>query len=394
MRQVYLDHSATTPVDREVVAVMLPYFTEIYGNANSLHAYGQKAAYAVDAARRRIAELLAVKPSELYFTSGGTEADNWALKGVAAAYGKQKNHIITSAIEHPAILAAAKQLQKEGYRLTFLPVNNKGIVEPASLKAALGPDTCLVSVMLANNEIGTLQPIKELAAIAHEAGALFHTDAVQAMGCMPVRVKELGADLMSFSAHKFYGPKGIGCLYIKGGVKPDKLVIGGHQERTMRGGTTNVPGVVGMAKALEIAFRDMDENYRRVKALRDRFVREIKERVPDVIYNGDEKNRLPQNANFTFEYIEGESLLLRLDLKGICCSSGSACSSGSLEPSHVLLATGLPIEKAHGSIRFSFGKDNCDDDVDYAVENIVAEVERLREMSPLFKEIKGECKHV
>ncbi len=389
MRKVYLNYSATTPVAKAVLDEMMPYFSEKFGNANSMHAFGQEGAYAVDEARRKIADLLKVKPTEIYFTSGGTEADNWALKGIAHAKKEQGKHIITSKIEHAAILSSCAQLEQDGFRVTYLPVDKNGIVNPEDLEAAIDEDTTLVSIMTANNEIGSIQPIKELCAIAHRHGVLFHTDAVQAMGSIPVDVHDLGVDMMSFSGHKFYGPKGIGVLYIKSGIKPDKLIAGGHQERTRRGGTTNVPAVVGIAKALEIAITDLDKNYKHVKEIRDYFVSEIEKRIPYVIYNGDRERRLPQNANFAFEFIEGESLLLTLDLHGITCSSGSACSSGSLEPSHVLLATGLPVERAHGSIRFSFGKDTSKEDVDYVIENVVSAVEKLRNMSPLYAEFMG-----
>ena len=322
MKRVYLDYAATTPVDPEVLAEMLPYFTDTFGNANSMHSFGQAAGAAVDAARRKIAALLGVKPTEIYFTSGGTEGDNWALKGCAEAYADRGRHVIVSSIEHAALIGAAHQLEKRGYTVTFLPVTDKGIVEPEILEKHITDDTSIVSVMLANNEIGTIQPVKELAAIAHRHGALFHTDAVQAMGAIPVDVKDLGVDLMAFSGHKFYGPKGIGVLYIRSGVKPEKLIAGGHQERTMRGGTTNVPAVVGIAKALEIALRDLDANAARIKALRDRFVAGVRERIPYIVYNGDETRRLPGNANFSFEFLEGESILMRLDLAGVACSSG------------------------------------------------------------------------
>ena len=388
MNRIYLDHSATTPLDPEVLQKMMPYFTEKFGNANSMHSFGQEGAYAVDEARRKIASLIGAKPTEIYFTSGGTEADNWAIKGMAMKMREKGNHIIVSSIEHAAILASCKQLQEFGFDVTYLPVDNKGKVSPDELRKAITDKTILVSVMLANNEIGTIEPVKELAAIAHEHGIFFHTDAVQAMGAIPVNVRDLGVDLMSFSGHKFYGPKGIGVLYIKSGTKPDKFMTGGHQERTMRGGTTNVPAVVGMAAALEKAVTHLDENYARIKAMRDRFVSRVKNEIPYVVYNGDEADRLPQNANFAFEFIEGESILMSLDLAGI------ACSSGSLEPSHVLLATGLPIEKAHGSIRFSFGRDNTMEEVDYTVDKLKEIVNKLRDMSPLFYEFKGETKNV
>ena len=390
MNRIYLDHSATTPLDPEVLKTMTPYFTDIFGNASSMHGFGQEGAYAVDKARRKIAGLIGAKPNEIYFTSGGTEADNWAIKGMALKMRGKCNKIITSAIEHAAIMESCHQVQKElGYEIVYLPVGKRGIVDPEDLKKAIDDKTALVSIMTANNEIGTIQPIRDLAAIAREKGVFFHTDAVQAMGSIPMNVNDLGVDMMSFSGHKFYGPKGIGVLYIRGGVKPERFMTGGHQERTMRGGTTNVPSVVGIAEALDIAVRDLDKNYAYIKSLRDRFVSRVKTEIPYVFYNGDENERLPQNANFSFEYIEGESILMSLDLAGIATSSGSACSSGSLEPSHVLLATGLPIEIAHGSIRFSFGKHNTMEEVDYTVNELKKIVNKLRAMSPLFNEIKG-----
>ena len=389
MKKVYLDHSATTPLDREVLQDMIPYFCDEFGNANSMHAFGQAGAQAVDGARRKIASLIGAKPNEIYFTSGGTEADNWAIKGMARKMKGKRSKIITSAIEHAAIMSSCKQMENEGFTTVYLPVDEYGVVKEDEFIKQLTPDTALVSIMLANNEIGTIQPIKRLAELAHEKGIYFHTDAVQAVGSIKVNVNELGVDLMSFSAHKFYGPKGIGVIYIRGGVKPDKFMTGGHQERTMRGGTTNVPAVVGMASALERAVNKLDENYEYVKSLRDRFVNRVMDEIPSVIYNGHPSQRLPQNANFAFEYIEGESILMLLDLEGISCSSGSACSSGSLEPSHVLLATGLPIERAHGSIRFSFGKGNTVEEVDYTVEKLKQIVEKLRKMSPLYSEKVG-----
>lgn len=390
MNRIYLDHSATTPLDPEVLKKMTPYFTDIFGNASSMHGFGQEGAYAVDKARRKIAGLIGAKPNEIYFTSGGTEADNWAIKGMALKMRGKCNKIITSAIEHAAIMESCHQVQKElGYEIVYLPVGKRGIVDPEDLKKTIDDKTALVSIMTANNEIGTIQPIRDLAAIAREKGVFFHTDAVQAMGSIPMNVNDLGVDMMSFSGHKFYGPKGIGVLYIRGGVKPERFMTGGHQERTMRGGTTNVPSVVGIAEALDIAVCDLDKNYAYIKSLRDRFVSRVKTEIPYVFYNGDENERLPQNANFSFEYIEGESILMSLDLAGIATSSGSACSSGSLEPSHVLLATGLPIEIAHGSIRFSFGKHNTMEEVDYTVDELKKIVNKLRAMSPLFNEIKG-----
>lgn len=388
---IYFDHAATTPVDPRVFEKMKPYFTENFGNPNSQHAYGRRTVTAVDDARDTVARLIGAKPNEIYFTSGGTESDNWALRGAAHAYANKGKHLIVSAVEHPAVLSAAKELQKEGFEVTFAAVDEYGTVDLAKLKEAVRPDTTLIGVMTANNEIGTLQPVREISALARERGILFFTDAVQAAGAMPLNVRELGADMLSFSGHKFYGPKGVGVLYVRSGLRIGKLIAGGHQERSMRGGTTNVPGVVGLAEAFRLANEEMAQNNAHVAALRDRFIARVLREIPYVKLNGHPKNRLPNNANFSFRYIEGESLLFSLDLAGIAVSSGSACSSGSLEPSHVLLATGLPEGLAHGSIRFSFGKENTAEEVDFAVDKLKEIVVRLRALSPLFpKELKNE----
>lgn len=388
---IYFDHAATTPVDPRVFEKMKPYFTENFGNPNSQHAYGRRTVTAVDDARDTVARLIGAKPNEIYFTSGGTESDNWALRGAAHAYANKGKHLIVSAVEHPAVLSAAKELQKEGFEVTFAAVDEYGTVDLAKLKEAVRPDTTLIGVMTANNEIGTLQPVREISALARERGILFFTDAVQAAGAMPLNVRELGADMLSFSGHKFYGPKGVGVLYVRSGLRIGKLIAGGHQERSMRGGTTNVPGVVGLAEAFRLANEEMEQNNAHVAALRDRFIARVLREIPYVKLNGHPKNRLPNNANFSFRYIEGESLLFSLDLAGIAVSSGSACSSGSLEPSHVLLATGLPEGLAHGSIRFSFGKENTAEEVDFAVDKLKEIVVRLRALSPLFpKELKNE----
>lgn len=384
-KQIYFDHAATTPVDERVFDKMKPYFTEIYGNANSQHYFGREAVKAVDEARDFIAKSIGAKPSELYFTSGGTESDNWALKGIAGAYKVRGKHIIISPIEHAAMLSTAKVLEKDGYEISFMKVNEEGFVDLEHLRSIVREDTILVGCMLANNEVGTIEPIKEIAKIAHEKGALCFTDAVQAFGVMKIDVKELGVDLMSISSHKIYGPKGIGALYIRNGLRIDNVISGGHQERMRRGGTTNVPAVVGFAEAVKIAHEEMEENAKKITALRDRFIERVLAEVPYVKLNGPRENRLPANADFSFKYIEGESILFSLDLAGIAVSSGSACSSGSLEPSHVLLALGVPEGLAHGSIRFSFGKHNTVEEVDYAVDVLKESVERLREMSPLFK---------
>lgn len=390
MMKVYLDHSATTCVDADVLQAMMPYFCDTFGNASSQHQYGQAALNAVDRAREQVAAAIGAKPNEIYFTSGGTESDNWAIKGIAHAKQAQGKHIITSCIEHHAVLHTCEQLAKEGFEITYLPIHPDGEVDLDALRKAIRPDTILISVMYANNEIGTIQPVDEIARIAHEHHIVFHTDAVQAMGAVHINVKEQGIDMLSMSGHKFYGPKGVGALYIRNGLRPDKLIIGGAQERSMRGGTYNTPGIVGLGEALTKTVRDMDENNAYVASLRDYFVQEVVRTIPDVVVNGGMQHRLPNNANISFKYIEGESILLSLDMEGIAASSGSACSSGSLEPSHVLLATGLPVEYAHGSIRFSFGKDNTKEQVDYTLRVLRDTVSRLRAWSPLYADHKGE----
>ena len=387
----YFDHAATTPVDSRVLQKMLPYFTENFGNPNSQHAYGRRTAAAVDEARDTVASLIGAKPNEIYFTSGGTESDNWALRGAAHANAERGKHLIVSAVEHPAMISTAKELQKEGFEVTFAAVDEFGRVDLQKLKDSIRPDTTFIGVMTANNEIGTLQPIAEISALARERGILFFTDAVQAAGALKLNVKEPAVDMLSFSGHKFYGPKGVGVLYVRSGVRLGKIITGGHQERSMRGGTTNVPGIVGLAEAFRLANEEMAQNNAHVSAIRDRFIARVLREIPYVKLNGHPKDRLPNNANFSFRYIEGESLLFSLDLAGIAVSSGSACSSGSLEPSHVLLATGLPEGLAHGSIRFSFGKENTAEQIDIAVEKLKEIVVRLRNLSPLFpKELKNE----
>lgn len=394
MKEIYLDHSATTKLDERVLQKMLPYFTEIYGNANSQHGYGREALKGVDQARDTIAELINASPSEVYFTSGGTEADNWALKGIAQAHKNKGKHLIISAIEHAAMIASAKELEKQGFEVTLCPVLSDGVIDLEFLKNAIRDDTILISCMLANNEVGTIEPIKEIVKIAKERKIFVHTDAVQAMSSLKVDVKDLGVDLMSFSAHKFNGPKGVGVLFVRNGVKIDRLITGGHQERTKRGGTTNVPGVVGMAEALRLARLTMDEDNAKVKAMRDHFIERVEKEIPYSRLNGSRTSRVVSNADFSFEYIEGESILFMLDLNGIAVSSGSACSSGSLDPSHVLLAIGVPIEIAHGSIRFSFGKENTMEETDYVVDKLKEIIQKLREMSPLFSEREKENKNV
>ncbi|MBQ6728398.1 MAG: cysteine desulfurase [Clostridia bacterium] len=394
MRNIYFDHAATTPLCEEAFNKMKPYFTQIFGNANSQHAFGREAVKAVDEARDAIAGFINCRPNELYFTSGGTESDNWALRGAAHACAKKGKHLIISPIEHAAMLSTAKALIKEGFTVDFMKVDADGFVDLEHLKSIIREDTTFIGCMMANNEVGTIEPIKEIAKIAHSRGAICFTDAVQAAGVLKIDVKDLGVDMMSMSSHKIYGPKGVGALYIRNGLLIDSIITGGHQERMKRGGTTNVAGVVGFAEAFKIADRDREKNFEYVSMLRDRFIDRVLKEVPFVKLNGPyKKDRLPANADFSFKYIEGESILFSLDLAGIAVSSGSACSSGSLEPSHVLLALGLPEGLAHGSIRFSFGKHNTVEEVDYAVEVLKQAVERLREMSPLFK-AQGEIKNV
>ena len=393
--KVYLDNSATTNLDKEVLEAMLPYYTDVFGNPSSLHSYGRRALKAVDDARETIAKCIGAKSNEIYFTSGGSESDNWALKGVVKASKQSKKHIITSSIEHPAIMDTLSFLEeKEGVEVTYLPVDKDGRVSLHDIEEAVTDNTILVSIMFANNEMGAVQPIAEIGKFCKEEGILFHTDAVQAMDSQVIDVNALNIDLLSMSAHKFHGPKGIGVLYIRSGVKIDRLIHGGHQERRMRAGTTDTPLIVGMAKALEIATRDRKENNARISALRDAFVKRVLNEIPFVYLNGGMEHRLPNNANLSFAYIEGESILINLDLAGIAVSSGSACSSGSLEPSHVILALGVKEELAHSSIRFSLGKDTTQEEMDYTFDVLKASVERLRQMSPLFNMEKGTGSYV
>ncbi len=382
--KIYFDHAATTPCDKRVVDAMIPYFTDNFGNADSQHFLGRDTAKAVADARQTIAKLIGCQPNELYFTASGTESDNWALKGTALSRKNRGNHIIISAIEHHAVLNSAQWLEKQGFKVTYLQPDTTGIIQPSQLQKAITDQTILVSVMYVNNEVGTIQPIKELCKIAHDHGAIFHSDCVQAMPYIQIDVKDLGVDLLTMSGHKFYGPKGVGALYIRNGLKIDKLVVGGGQERSQRGGTTNTPAVVGMAKALEIALAEMEDNNAKISKLRDHFVERVLAEIPYVRFNGNVQSRVPSIANFSFEFVEGEGILMLMDLGGVAVSSGSACSSGSLDPSHVLLAMGVPIEVSHGSIRFSFGKDNTMEEVDYAVEKLKETISRLRAMSPLF----------
>ncbi len=390
---IYFDHAATTPVDKAVLEKMLPYFTDVFGNPNSQHVFGRESVKAVDEARDTIAKIINAKPSEVYFTSGGTESDNWALRGIAYAHKNKGKHIIISPIEHAAMLATASTLEKDGFEIEYMKVDSDGVVDLDHLKSIVRDDTIFVGCMLANNEVGTIEPIKAIAEIAHAKGAVCFTDAVQAAGVLKTDVKELGVDMMSMSSHKIYGPKGVGALYIRNGLKVESILTGGHQERTKRGGTTNVPGIVGFADAFRLADQNRESNFNYVSSLRDRFIDRVLNEVPFVKLNGSRRKRLPANADFSFEYIEGESILFSLDIAGIAVSSGSACSSGSLEPSHVLLALGLPEALAHGSIRFSFGKHNTIEEIDYAVDTLKEAVQRLRQMSPLFN-AKGEIKYV
>ncbi|MGB9834583.1 MAG: cysteine desulfurase NifS [bacterium] len=382
MKSVYFDHAATTPVHPEVLEAMLPYFSEQFGNASSLHSYGQLAARAVEEARAKVAELINCDPREIIFTGSGTEADNFALKGIAEKLKSRGNHIITSSIEHHAVEMTCRYLEKRGFHVTYLPVDKDGLVHPEELKKALTDQTILVSVMHANNEVGTIQPIKELARIAHEKGVLFHTDAVQTVGSIPVDVKDLGVDLLSLSAHKFYGPKGVGALYMRKGVAIEPLIHGGGQERNLRAGTTNVPGIVGLGKAAELAKKELRERMEHNLNLRERLIKGLEERLSDYILTGHRTLRLPGNVSICVQYIEGESMLLLLSAEGFACSSGSACTSGSLEPSHVLLSMGIDPQLAQGSLRITLGRENTVEDVDRFLEVLPKVVERLREMSP------------
>jgi cysteine desulfurase len=388
-RKIYLDHNATTPVHPEVLEAMLPFYKEGFGNASSIHSFGREAKVALEESREKVAKLLNTDPLEIYFTSGGTESDNLAVKGIAWANRKKGNHIITSKIEHHAILESCKYLEREGFEVTYLPVDKYGLVEPDELKKNIRKETILVSIMHANNEVGTIEPIPELSKIAKENGVYFHTDAVQSTGKIKIDVNSLGVDLLSLSAHKFYGPKGVGAIYITRGVRLTPLAHGGHHEKARRAGTENVPGIVGLAKALEIANRDMEKEDNRLKNLSERFFERITEKIPDVYLNGHPELRIPNTLNLSFKGVEGESIILSLDLKGIAVASGSACTSGTLEPSHVLSAMGVPPDLAQSSLRFSFGRSNTIDDIDYVVEVLPEIVSRLRAMSPIYQKEKA-----
>ncbi len=383
---IYLDNAATTKTSPEVVEAMLPYFTEQYGNASAIYSIGSANKEVISKARKDIADVLGAKENEIYFTAGGSESDNWALKATCEAYGAKGKHIITSKIEHHAILHTCEYLEKQGYEVTYVDVDENGVIKMDDLKAAIRPDTILISVMFANNEIGTIEPVKEIGALAHEHGILFHTDAVQAFGQVPINVDEMNIDMLSSSAHKLHGPKGIGFLYIRKGVKIRSFVHGGAQERKRRAGTENVPGIVGFAKAAQIAQETMAERTAKEIELRDYLIERVMAEIPYTKLNGHRTDRLPNNANFSFQFIEGESMLIMLDGKGICASSGSACTSGSLDPSHVLLAIGLPHEIAHGSLRLTLSEETTKEDIDFTVDNLKAIVERLRSMSPLYED--------
>ena len=385
---VYVDNAATTKIKPQVLDKMMPYLTEFYGNPSSIYSIAAQSKTAIETAREQVAKAIHASPKEIVFTSGATEADNWALKGVAYANRNKGNHIITSKIEHHAVLHTAQQLEKEGFEVTYLDVDEYGKVDLEELKRSIKKETILISIMFANNEIGTIEPIKEIGQIAKEHRIFFHTDAVQAIGNVPIDVDELGIDLLSLTGHKIYGPKGIGALYIRKGTKIIPIMCGGAQENKRRGGTENVAYIVGLGEAIQMATSDIEEKVKKINNLRDRFIQRVEKEIPYVRLNGHPTDRLCNNANFSFRYIEGEGLLLFLDMKGICASSGSACTSGSLDPSHVLLAIGLPHEIAHGSLRVTFGDFNTQEDVDYVVDQLKIIVDRLRKMSPLYEGVE------
>jgi cysteine desulfurase len=383
MRRIYMDHAATTPVHPAVAEAMLPYLGERFGNPSSVYTEGREARRAVEEARAKAAGALGADPSEIFFTSGGTEADNLAIIGVARALRDRGDHVITTAVEHHAVLEPCHFLEREGYRVTYLPVDGSGLVDPDEVRRAITPRTILVSVMHANNEVGTIQPVEEIAAVCREAGVYFHCDAVQTVGALEVNVDRLGVDLLSVSAHKLYGPKGVGCLYVRRGTEIESILLGGGQERRMRSGTENVAGIVGFGVAMELAGAEWRQRSEHVKPLRDRLIEGVLESIPRVRLNGHPERRLPNNANFIFDFIEGEAICLRLDFLGIAASTGSACSSERGEASHVLLALGIPPQKAHGSLRLTLGRENTEEDVDYLLENLPKVVEDLWALSPL-----------
>lgn len=385
---IYLDNSATTPLKKEVLDEMMPYLTENYGNPSSIYNIGQIAKAAVEKARGQVANAIGASPNEIYFTGCGSEADNWAIKGIARAKERKGKHIISSAIEHHAVLHTLNYLEKQGFEVTYLPVDQYGKISLEDLKNAIRPDTILITIMTANNEIGTIEPIREIGEIARKNQIVFHTDAVQAIGVMEIDVKSMNIDMLSMSAHKFGGPKGVGALYVKNGVRPEIFMHGGAQERARRAGTENVASIVGMGKAITLAAQNIPEKAKKLCAMRDYLIQNIMEKIPYVKLNGHPTDRLPGNVNFSFQYIEGESLLLMLDLNGIAASSGSACTSGSLDPSHVLLALGMPHETAHGSLRISIGDQNTKEEIDQVIKILPGIVQRLRDMSPLYEEIQ------
>jgi len=385
MRRIYLDHAATTPTRPEVVKAMLPFFADAFGNPSSIHSYGQEAKGAIEEARTKVAELIGARNEEIIFASGGTEADNYALKGVAFANERKGNHIITTSIEHHAVLEACKSLEKRGFRITYLPVDKYGLVDPDGVRKAITDKTILISVIHASNEVGTIEPVEGIGEIAREAGVCFHSDAVQTMGHIPVNVDKLKVDLLSISAHKLYGPKGVGALYVRKGTKLVPLMHGGQQEKRHRAGTENVPAIVGLGKAAELARQEMGREAERLTHLRDKLIKGLGEKIDHIRLNGHPTRRLPNNVNASVDFVEGESMLLSLDLEGICASTGSACSSASLEPSHVLLALGLSPEQAHGSLRLTLGRENTEEDVEQVLEVLPGIVARLRAMSPLSK---------
>ena len=392
MKTVYMDYAATTYVKPEVLEEMMPYFTQKFGNPSSFYGISRETKMAIDKARGQVAKALNCDMNEVYFTGGGSESDNWAIKGIAEALQEKGKHIITSKIEHHAVLHTCEYLEKHGYEVTYLDVDADGVVSPEAVEKAIRPDTILISIMTANNEIGTIEPIAQIGAVAKKHGILFHTDAVQAFAHIPMNVDEMNIDLLSASGHKFNGPKGVGFLYIRSGIKIGPFVHGGAQERGRRAGTTNVPGVVGMAEAARLAQEEMDKRIEKETAVRDYFIEQIEKRVPYAKLNGHRTNRLPNNVNFCFRFIEGESLLILLDQKGICGSSGSACTSGSLDPSHVLLAIGLPHEIAHGSLRLTLSEATTKDDAEFVISELEKIVERLRSMSPLYEDFVKEEK--
>jgi cysteine desulfurase len=387
--RVYLDNNATTKMDKEALEAMLPYFSEIYGNASSMHDFGNESKKAMVEARKTIADIFGIEPDELIFTGSGSESDNLAIRGVAKAYRKRGNHIITSTIEHPAVRNTCRELEKEGYEVTYVSVDENGVINLEELKNAIKKETILITVMHGNNEVGTIQPVEEIGKLAKENKIIFHVDAVQTVGKFDIKPKDMGIDLLTFSGHKFYGPKGIGGLFIKSGTRLGKVLTGGGQEKKLRPGTSDVPGMVGMSKALEVAYRGIEEEYKREEELRNYFEEELIKKIPEIQINGKGAKRLPGTSSITFKYLEGESILLTLNYKGIAVSSGSACSSDDLQASHVLLAMGIPVEIAHGTIRFSFGKYNTKEEVEYVLQELPPIIEKLRMISPLWNEFKA-----